>query len=179
MEIGMVYDIDRFIFKDLINNKIQLLKQEFLAAHGLDSSNIPMYDTGSGLDIHHKWRMSVLKIMGEWNNSNISKYPTLTELVNYFGDRCRSAGYSILEPGGEVVTHTDTEEDHEKYIVVHVPLIVPIGNVGFRENNEDGKWIEGQCFILDVESPHSIWNYTDTPRVVVLLELLKEGSYAI
>jgi aspartyl/asparaginyl beta-hydroxylase (cupin superfamily) len=136
-----------------------------------------MYDTGEELDIHKKWRMSVLKIMGVWDEQNKSKYPTLLSLVEEFGDRCRSAGYSILEPGGEVITHTDTEEGHENYIIVHVPVIVPAGDVGFKENNEDGKWIEGECFILDVESPHSIWNYTDSPRVVVLLELLKDGAY--
>lgn len=179
METGMVYDVDRFIFKNLINSICPALRSDFLSSHGLDTSEIPMYDTGKNLDIHKKWRMSALKNMGGWFEENKSRYPTLLKLVESLGDNCRSAGYSILEPGGKVITHTDTEEDHEKWFVLHVPLIVPEGDIGFTENNEKGKWVEGQCFILDVESPHSIWNFTDKPRVVVLMELKKEVFYNV
>lgn len=175
--VAMIYDVNRFTLKDKINSLIPKFRQDFITAHNMDTSNIPMYDIGEKLDVHKKWKMSVLKIMGEWDQAAKNKYPTLNQFVEELGDVCRSAGYSILEAGGNVITHTDTEEGHENYVIVHVPLIVPDGDVGFYENNEAGKWIEGECFILDVESPHSIWNYTDKPRVVILLELLKEKVY--
>lgn len=175
--MAMNYDINRFKLKDKINNLIPIFRQDFINAHGLDTSNIPMYDIGEKLDIHKKWKMSVLKIMGAWDNEAKVRYPNFNKFVEELGDICRSAGYSILEPEGNVVTHTDTEEDHENYVIVHVPLIVPDGDVGFYENDEKGKWVEGECFILDVESPHSIWNYTDKTRVVILLELLKKEVY--
>jgi aspartyl/asparaginyl beta-hydroxylase (cupin superfamily) len=181
MEIGMVYDNDKFVFKDKINNLIPKLKEEFLLSHGLDTTNIPLYSEyiGNSLDPHGKWKMLVIKIMGEWEAGNLSKYPTLTNLVKDFGDVCRSAGYSILDAGGVVPIHTDTEEGHENYVICHVPLIVPDGDIGFLEGDVEGKWVEGSCFLLDIETPHSIWNRTSQPRVVVLLELLKEVSYAV
>lgn len=175
--VAMNYDVTRFTLRDKINNLIPALKQDFINAHGLDTSNIPMYDIGKKLDVNKKWKMSVLKIMGEWNAEAKSKYPTLNTLVEELGDTCRSAGYSILESGGNVLTHTDTEEGHENYVIVHVPLMVPSGDIGFYENDEKGIWVEGECFILDVESPHSVWNFTDQSRVVVLLELLKKEVY--
>lgn len=173
----MIYDTNRFTLREEINSLIPLFKQDFLNAHGLDTSNIPMYDVGKELDIHKKWKMSVLKIMGEWDEAAKLRYPNFNKFVEQLGDTCRSAGYSILEAGGNVVTHTDTEEGHENYVIVHVPLIVPLGDIGFYENDEQGKWVEGECFILDVESPHSIWNYTEHPRLVILLELLKKEVY--
>jgi aspartyl/asparaginyl beta-hydroxylase (cupin superfamily) len=173
----MVYDTNRFLLRDLINGLIPVLREDFLNAHGMDTSNIPMYDVGKELDIHRKWKMSVLKIMGEWDTEAKVRYPNFNKFIEGLGDVCRSAGYSILEPGGNVVTHTDTEEGHENYVIVHVPLIVPEGDVGFFENDEKGKWVEGECFILDVESPHSIWNNTDKSRLVILLELLKKDVY--
>lgn len=173
----MRYDVTRFVLRDKINSLIPILKEDFLKVHGLDTSNIPMYDIGEKLDVNKKWKMSVLKIMGEWNHEAKALYPNFNAFVEELGDLCRSAGYSILEPGGNVITHTDTEEGHENYVIVHVPLIVPEGDIGFYENDEKGKWIEGECFILDVESPHSIWNYTNEPRLVVLLELLKKEVY--
>lgn len=175
--VAMIYDTNKFTLKDKINGLIPKLKEDWINAHGGDTSNIPMYDIGEKLDIHKKWKMSILKIMGEWHDSAKIQYPTLNKFVEELGDTCRSAGYSVLEAGGNVITHTDTEEGHENYVIVHVPLIVPLGDIGFYENDEKGKWIEGECFILDVESPHSIWNYTDSARVVVLLELLKKEVY--
>ena len=175
--MAMIYDTNRFTLREEINSLIPLFKQDFLNAHGLDTSNIPMYDVGKELDIHKKWKMSVLKIMGEWDEAAKLRYPNFNKFVEQLGDTCRSAGYSILEAGGNVVTHTDTEEGHENYVIVHVPLIVPLGDIGFYENDEQGKWVEGECFILDVESPHSIWNYTEHPRLVILLELLKKEVY--
>lgn len=173
----MKYDITRFILRDKINSLIPAFREDFLKIHGLDTSDIPMYDIGKNLDIHKKWKMSVLKIMGEWNQQAKTLYPNFNKFVEELSDMCRSAGYSILEAGGNVITHTDTEEGHEDYVIVHVPLIVPTGDIGFYENKEKGKWIEEECFILDVESPHSIWNYTNEPRLIILLELLKKEVY--
>lgn len=177
----MVYDTDKFIFKDKINKIIPHLNTEFLSVHGLDTDGIPLYSDyiGNSLDSQGKWKMLVIKIMGEWEDKNLSQYPVLTELVRSFGDVCRSAGYSILDAGGAVPTHTDTEQGHEDYVICHVPIIIPQGDVGFLEGNIKGTWNEGECFLLDVETPHSIWNNTQQPRVVVLLELLKEAVYGI
>lgn len=175
----MIYDSKKFVYKQLVDSLVPQMRQDFLNAHGLNTSNIPLYETAEKLDKQKKWKMSVLKIMGEWDQEAKIKYPTLNKLVEDWGDICRGAGYSILEPGGNVITHTDTEEDHENYVIVHVPLIVPQGDVGFMENDYTGTWVEGDSFILDVESPHSIWNFTDHSRVVILLELKKAAAYAV
>lgn len=176
METGMVYDNDKFVYKTFIDEHIPKLKAEFL---DIDFSNAPLYQAGTyaKLDVHQKWKMIIMKNMGEWDEINKAKYPLFNIFIETFGEQCRSAGFSILEPGGEVLTHTDTEEDHERYVIVHVPLVVPNGNVGLKENDELSTWVEGSSFILDVESPHSIWNFTNEPRVVILLELLKEYAY--
>lgn len=172
----MIYDTNRFTLKDKINNLIPQFRQDFLNVHGTNTNDIPLYQPGTyaQLDPKQKWKMSIIKDMGVWNETAKKLYPTVSAFIADLGDVCRSAGYSILEAGGTVLTHTDTEEGHENYVIVHVPLIVPDGDIGFKENDETGKWVEGECFILDVESPHSIWNNTDKPRVVVLLELKKE-----
>lgn len=175
----MDYDVDKFIYRDFINSKIPDLREEFLRVHGTDTTDTPLYPAGSyaELDIHKKWKMLILKNMGQWDEENIHKYPVLKSLADYFGERCRSIGISILDPGAEVLPHTDTEEGFQNYIIVHVPLIVPQGDCGFEENGVKGRWVEGECFILNVELSHSVWNFTDGIRVVVLMELEKAGSY--
>lgn len=176
--VAMIYDVSRFTLKDTINNLIPAFRQDFINAHS-NTDDIPLYQPGAyaKLDLEQKWKMSVVKNMGVWEPGIKTKYPNLYNFIEQLGDTCRSAGYSVLEPGGNVLTHTDTEEGHENYVIVHVPLIVPKGDVGFIENDKKGKWTEGECFILDVESPHSVWNRTTEPRVVILLELLKEVVY--
>jgi len=181
MVTGMVYDINKFVYKEKINISIPKLKEEFLSVHGNSTDGIPLYSDyiGNSLDPKNKWKMVVVKIMGEWEEKNLKTYPVLADLVKSFGDICRGAGYSILDPDGYVPMHTDTEEGHENYVICHVPIIIPDGDVGFLEGDSRGTWKEGECFLLDVETPHSIWNYSDKPRIVVLLELLKEKSYEI
>jgi aspartyl/asparaginyl beta-hydroxylase (cupin superfamily) len=174
----MVYDNAKFLLKKAIDSNYDSFKQEFINNHP-NISDAPLYDTGKELDIHKKWKMIPIKMMGEWEYNNKIQHPILSKFLESFGDSCRSAGYSILDPTGVVTTHTDTEENHERYMIIHFPLIVPPGDVGFYENDIAGTWSEGDSFILDVESPHSIWNNTDNPRVVILIEMLKEVAYAI
>lgn len=173
----MNYDPGRFLLKEQIDGLIPIFREDFLQAHGLNVKDIPFYDIGIEYDIHRKWRISVLKIMGRWRENSKTLYPNFYKFVNSLGNTCRSAGYSILEPGADIKAHTDTEMDHEDYVIVHVPLIIPKGDVGFTENGEKGQWIEGESFILDVETPHSMWNNTEEPRIVILLELLKDQVY--
>lgn len=169
----MIYDPNSLTIKKLIDSQLPEWKEEFLQ-NTLDLSSAPMYDIGENLDIHKKWKMIIVKIMDEWNEENILLYPKFAKFIEFLGKGCRSAGFSILEPGGYVVPHVDTEEDQDQYIIVHAPLIVPKGDIGFTEGNAKGKWVEGDTFILDVETEHSIWNYTNEHRVVILLELSKK-----
>jgi len=169
----MIYDPTSLNIKDKIDSLLPIWKTEFLE-NTPDISDAPLYDIGKNLDVHKKWKMLVVKIMEEWDEENTMRYPLFTSFIKSLGEDCRGAGFSILEPGGNVLPHTDTEEDQDKYIIVHAPLIVPEGDIGFTEGNEKGKWVEGDTFILDVLTKHSIWNNTDKPRVVILLELSKE-----
>ena len=177
----MVYDINKFVFKNTINAAIPELRKEFLSVHGQSTEGIPLYSEyiGNSLDPKNKWKMIVIKIMGRLERENLKIYPKLAELVKFFGPTCRSAGYSILEPGADIPTHTDTEEGHENYVICHAPIIIPKGDVGFIEADIKKVWIEGECFLLNVETPHSVWNHTDKPRVVAIFELLKKVSYDV
>jgi aspartyl/asparaginyl beta-hydroxylase (cupin superfamily) len=172
----VVYNNDRFFYREFINNCIPAMQNE---VRDINLLGVSLYPAGqyAELDVNKKWKMIPLKDMGVWNEETVDEFPVCSKLIQFFGDKCRSAGISILEPGGKVLTHTDTEEGHELYVIVHAPLIVPEGDVGFKEGNIEGKWIEGESFILDVETPHSIWNFTETPRIILLLEILKEHAY--
>lgn len=169
----MKYDPKKLKIKEDIDRLLPVWKKEFLD-NTENIADAPMYDTGKNLDIYKKWKLIPVKIMDDWNYEYTQRYPKFAEFVKSLGHNCRGAGYSILEPGGHVLPHIDTEEDQDKYIIVHAPLIVPQGDVGFEEAGDKGQWVEGDTFILDVESKHSIWNNTNMPRVVILLELSKE-----
>lgn len=178
MENLMKYNSKNFVYKSFIDKHIPQLREEVLNS---DWSFAPLYPGGleAKIDLYNKWKIIQLKNMNVYDYSNVAKYPVLNSLVDEFGEVCRSAGISILEAGGVVATHVDTETDQDKYIIVHVPIDIPDGDVGFKENNEVGKWVSGESFILDVESPHSVWNHTDKHRIVILLELLKEVAYVV
>ena len=88
----------------MINAAIPELRKEFLSVHGQSTEGIPLYSEyiGNDLDPKNKWKMIVIKIMGRLERKNLKTYPKLAELVKSIGPTCRSAGYSILEPGAEI-----------------------------------------------------------------------------
>ena len=64
-------------------------------------------------------------------------------------------------------------QEREGVIRIHLPLIVPEGNLGFGINGEEIRWTEGKCFAFRICHLHKAWNYTKEDRVNVLVDVLE------
>lgn len=102
-----------------------------------------------------------------------SKFPTATSFVDYFGEAVRSISYSVLEPHSTIARHWDHENREGKFIRVHIPLIIPSGDLGIEVNGEVVDWSES--FGFNNLQLHSAWNFTDHRRLILILDL--ERSY--
>ena len=98
-----------------------------------------------------------------------SKFPTATSFVDYFGEAVRSISYSVLEPHSTIARHWDHENCEGKCIRVHIPLIVPHGDLGLEVNGEIANWTES--FGFNNLRLHSAWNFTDHRRLILILDL--------
>ena len=61
-------------------------------------------------------------------------YPTAYKLITEFGDKCPIANYSSFAPHTILNRHTGPENRNGKHIRIHIPLIIPEGDVFFEVN---------------------------------------------
>jgi len=81
-----------------------------------------------------------------------------------------NAFVSQLDPGARLGLHVN----HDPYMYrSHLGLLIPEGDVAFRVKNETIKWTEGELLVFAPTDPHSAWNLSDTPRVVLIVDFFK------
>jgi hypothetical protein len=103
------------------------------------------------------------------NDRIAKKYRTAHKLVKSYGDFCPIANYSILAPNTILHRHSGPENREGKYIRIHIPLIIPEGEVFLEASGEEVTWDDIWGF--NNQHTHSAYNFTDDWRVVFMIDL--------
>lgn len=82
-----------------------------------------------------------------------------------------NAGFSCLEPNKSTDIHADDNEDFYRY---QLPLIVPVGDTGFKSDNEIIKYKVNEPFIFNDSIMHQAWNHTNKIRVVLICDIVRK-----
>jgi aspartyl/asparaginyl beta-hydroxylase (cupin superfamily) len=77
-----------------------------------------------------------------------------------------------MAPNTVLNRHTGPENRTGRFIRIHIPLIVPEGDVFLEVNGEEVKWDD--LFGFNNQFVHSAYNNTDQYRLVFLLDLDRE-----
>jgi hypothetical protein len=101
------------------------------------------------------------------------QYPAAFKIVDYFGDSIVSAAYVSMEPQMIIRRHSDAAGKDATRVRVHIPLIIPKGDLGFECYAEEFHWDE--IFAFNGQKAHSAWNFTDSRRLVFILDLLRSA----
>lgn len=99
------------------------------------------------------------------------RYPTAFKIIDNFGPDCTLASYSTFEPGNILSRHTGPENRTAKNIRIHIPLIIPEGDVGFEVHGEEIQWDDLWAF--NNQKTHSAWNLTNERRLVFIVDLTR------
>lgn len=100
------------------------------------------------------------------------QFKTAYSLMKEFGDKCPIAQYSIMAPNTILQRHTGPENRSGKYIRIHIPLIIPEGDIFLEVNGEEITWDD--IFGFNNQFVHSAHNYSDYYRVIFLIDLDRE-----
>jgi hypothetical protein len=103
------------------------------------------------------------------NDRIAKKYPTAHNLVKEYGDFCPIANYSILSPQTILHRHSGPENREGKYLRIHIPLIIPEGDVFLEASGEEVTW--DNIWGFNNQHTHSAYNMTDEWRVVFMIDL--------
>jgi aspartyl/asparaginyl beta-hydroxylase (cupin superfamily) len=137
---------------------------------------LPVPDWSSNATPLSEWRAVAL-----WWNERASPmyqkaFPFTTELLRN-GPTHRATGWLILRPQSKTPKHN--HKDWGKKIIVHLPMIIPEGDVGFWVDGNIHRWVPGELFAFDVTKDHYGFNYTDEERSMLVLDFDYDEWYEV
>jgi len=100
-----------------------------------------------------------------------NNFPTAASLTKKYVSHCGCSGYSILEPMGLIRRHMDVENRSHNFIRIHIPLIVPEGEIGLEVNGHNLKW--NDLFAFDNGEQHSAYNRTKERRLIYIIDITR------
>ncbi len=98
-----------------------------------------------------------------------NRFPTATALTEKYGEDCPISTYSIIESNAVIQRHTGIENRDNEFIRIHIPLIVPEGDIFFECEGAEIDWTDIWAF--DNQLIHSAHNYTPHRRLVYLIDI--------
>jgi len=135
----------------------------------IQTDNRPNIDSWKALNFRyerHDERASVRNFM---DFKDMGRYPTMRKLLMKYDKICPIANYSVLAPRSVIERHTGPENRDGRYIRIHIPLIIPKGDVFFEAAGEVIDWSDIWAF--HNQFAHSAHNYTDEWRLCCLIDL--------
>lgn len=190
-EIKAVWQRDEIRIADDLLSYVPKLREEFLAYHTdfIDGDfalgvpiNIPTLNSPSQLTSKtYAWKMGPLKYL--WPQAGIQedyylnkdvaeRFPTACEIVKKYNNNCACVGYSILEKNSVIVRHTGIENRDNEYLRIHVPIIVPEGDIFFEVEGVELDWSDIWGF--DNQLIHSAHNLSNNRRLVLLIDIRRD-----
>ena len=105
-----------------------------------------------------------------WENTEqFCHFPTAVKIMEEFKGDIGIVFYSILEANSIISRHTGPENRSGKYLRIHIPLIVPEGDIFLEVNGEEVTWDEP--FGFNNQLVHSAYNYSPYRRLVFLIDI--------
>jgi hypothetical protein len=166
---------------------VPALRQEFLEYHtdfidgdfakGKSYVNTE-YDTNTVQSRPESWKMEAVQYTNP--GAGIFKtvvddpvikqrFPTAVELTKKWGKDCPTSTYSILEKNAVITRHADIENRTGEFVRIHIPLIVPPGDIFFEVEGVEIDWSD--IFAFDNQFVHSAHNHSDHRRLVYLIDI--------
>lgn len=99
-------------------------------------------------------------------------FPTATALTQKYGEDCAISSYSIIESNSVITRHTGPENRSSEFLRIHIPLIVPEGDIFFECEGVEIDWSD--LFGFDNQLIHSAHNYSNHRRLVYLIDISRK-----
>ncbi|GAA1106992.1 aspartyl/asparaginyl beta-hydroxylase domain-containing protein [Pseudonocardia alni] len=142
-----------------------------------DNANLPQHPESVALAATGKWNTFHFYKMGQEFAANLAACPAVaTALAEVPGIKSAGMAYfSVMGPGTVVRPHCGFVNTR---IRVHLGLVVP-PDCQMRVGAEFRPWTEGSCSVFDDSYEHEVYNRSDHPRAVLLLDAWHPGLTAV
>lgn len=123
----------------------------------------------AGVAASHDVQKRALSIKQKQDGYNPDAFPTMKKIAEHYQDRCPILEYSILPAQSIIERHIGIENKKGENIRIHIPLIVPKGDLFLEAQGEEVDWQNPWGF--NNQYMHSAHNNTDEHRLIMLIDL--------
>ena len=160
---------DNFLYTEKIEQATDLITKDFFNIYGgvekLAIIKSPKQDKG----VSAEWVGSFSyfkKRNPKWDKPCQERSTFIVPFIESFlPQHLLGIWFSAILPGGIVQWHTDKYDEGEEYIRVHLPLIVPAGDLGITIEQTTYTWEQGRVLCFDPFVMHTAWNKSDSLRL--------------
>jgi len=161
------------VSNDLWAKKLQALKPVFLHEFNqfLQHNKLQPYFKNDMVSTGGKWETVSLKVWGISLQHNQSFFPSLTNWLNEF-QNVLSISFNVLAPQSTILPHYgDTNGIYRVHFGLEIPEGLP--NCGIKVGTITKPWTENEFVAFNDSYTHSVWNNTDLPRLIMVIDILK------
>jgi quercetin dioxygenase-like cupin family protein len=162
------YEISDLPKAKLLEDNYEIIQQEAIQAKESNTLLKAYYYPGVNMG---GWN-SIYLIQGgkKLEKTNIY-FPRTLEILELISNHTRleTAELLVLKPGQVVKPHRDPASS---FIICQLGISIP-ENCGISVGGESRTWEEGKCLFFDPSYEHTVWNYSDKPRIVLLVVFYK------
>jgi len=139
----------------------------------ITTNDKPKLDSWKSLNFRYERRDERAVVRNFMDFKDMERYPTMRKILMKYDKICPIANYSVLAPHSVIERHTGPENRDGKYVRVHIPLIIPEGDVFFEAAGETIDW--SNIWAFHNQFAHSAHNRTDEFRLCCLIDLDREA----
>jgi hypothetical protein len=139
----------------------------------ITTDNTPTINAWKSLNFRYERHDERANVRNFMDFRDMGRWPTMRKILMKYDKICPIANYSVLAPHSVIERHTGPENRDGRYIRIHIPLIIPEGNVFFEAAAETISWRDIWAF--HNQFAHSAHNYSNEWRLVCLIDLDREA----
>jgi len=164
-----MYTSSNFLYTNKIEDAAVSIENDFYRIYsGVGDLNIiksPKQDKGTSAEWVGAFSF-IRKRNPQWDEKCRARSEFLIPFIESFpANHLLGIWFSAILPGGIVQWHTDKYDEGEEYVRVHLPLIVPDGDLGITVEQTTYKWERGKVFCFSPFVMHTAWNKCDSLRL--------------
>lgn len=115
------------------------------------------------------WRPLWVKFVNGWAAGS-DRLPTLKRIVEKIPG-ITLLHVSVMHPGTELAYHNGISRSVYRY---HYGLSIPEGDLGMKIYDDYIRWENRKGFVWDDTRPHTSWNKSDTPRLIIFADIKRD-----
>lgn len=166
---GPRFDTDQFPWIRKLEAQVDEIREEFLEVREERVPSLSDVLSGEQRLASEGWRLLAMRYWSYDLAANCQICPRTWELVREIPGMT-TAAFSVLQAGEHIPAHRGV---FPGLLRCHVPLFVPFSNelCRIRIGQENHHWRTGEAILFDDSFEHEVWNESDQPRVVLLIDV--------